>query len=417
VIVALVCLALALSGSAVAAGEKKKDEPNEESLAKALKKGKYKVGLRYRLETVDDDNPQFGGEDGEASTLRTTLAYTSAKWADLRLFLEFEDVSDLGLEDDHNNAGRAGLGNGVNRPVVADPALTEMNQLTLQYTGIDKTALTAGRQEIALGDQRFVGPVGWRQNHQSLDAFRATTKAVPRTELTYIYIDQVNRIFGDNQHTTSHLLDAKIHITENWGHVAPYYYRLDYDDAALAGLSTDTLGVAWFGTCTAFADSGWTFPFRVEAAQQEEGDDNPNEVDAGYFRVELGGARPHWWVKAGYELLEGEPGEGSFNTPLATLHKFNGWADKFLGTPATGLEDTWIGFGGSTDNGFSGGVYYHEFTSDSMSLDYGDELNAVLSYKASWKQVFALKYASYNADDFSADTDKFWFWTSYSFGS
>ena len=47
--------------------------------------------------------------------------------------------------------------------------------------------------------------------------------------------------------------------------------------------------------------------------------------------------------KAGYEVLEGAPTGGlAFVTPLATLHKFQGWADKFLATPASGIEDAYI---------------------------------------------------------------------------
>jgi hypothetical protein len=400
-----------------AAGEadKKKDDPNHDSLAKALTEGKFSVSLRYRYETVDDETPTVAANNGDASTLRSTLAYKSGKWANLRLFAEFQDVTDIGYEDKHNNAGRAGLSNGVgDRPVVADPDNTMVNQAYLQYTGVEKTAFTLGRQEVNLQDHRFVGNVGWRQNHQSFDALRATTKAIPRTALTYVYIDQVNRIFGDHQMMDGHLLDAKIKVAENWGHVMPYYYRLDYDAMANFGLSTNTFGLAWAGACKP-GDGDWTVPWRLEFAQQDDTGDNPNEVDAAYHRVEVGGQHLWYWIKVGYELQEGSLSDGRFRTPLATLHKFNGWADKFLVTPPNGLEDTWIGFGGKSGP-FSGGIYWHDFASDSMSMDYGDEIDAVFSYKAPWKQTFALKYASYNADELGFDTDKIWFFTTYAFG-
>ena len=47
-------------------------------------------------------------------------------------------------------------------------------------------------------------------------------------------------------------------------------------------------------------------------------------------------------VIGGYELLGSDDGKVAFNTPLATKHKFNGWADKFLGTPKEGLEDVYL---------------------------------------------------------------------------
>jgi hypothetical protein len=34
-----------------------------------------------------------------------------------------------------------------------------------------------------------------------------------------------------------------------------------------------------------------------------------------------------------------------FTTPLATLHKFQGWADKFLTTPVNGLADLYVNAG------------------------------------------------------------------------
>ena len=34
--------------------------------------------------------------------------------------------------------------------------------------------------------------------------------------------------------------------------------------------------------------------------------------------------------------------DGQLQTPLATLHAFNGWADMFLTTPANGLQDLYF---------------------------------------------------------------------------
>ncbi len=44
----------------------------------------------------------------------------------------------------------------------------------------------------------------------------------------------------------------------------------------------------------------------------------------------------------GYELLGSDDGVAAFQTPLATLHKFNGFADQFLVTPAGGLQDIYF---------------------------------------------------------------------------
>ena len=52
----------------------------------------------------------------------------------------------------------------------------------------------------------------------------------------------------------------------------------------------------------------------------------------------------------GFESLGSDDGVMGFRTPLATLHKFQGTADKFLVTPPGGLEDAFVGVAGSIGN-------------------------------------------------------------------
>ena len=54
-------------------------------------------------------------------------------------------------------------------------------------------------------------------------------------------------------------------------------------------------------------------------------------------------------IKIGYELLGSDDGLKAFATPLATLHKFQGWTDKFLGIPAGGIADAHIWAGGNIE--------------------------------------------------------------------
>ena len=115
-------------------------------------------------------------------------------------------------------------------------------------------------------------------------------------------------------------------------------------------------------------------------------------------------------------MLEGSPGEGKFTTPLATLHKFNGWADKFLATPANGLEDLYLAVNGSVKKKLKWAAIYHDFSANEGDADYGTELDLLLSYRTAWNQTFGLKTAFYEADTHAADTDKIMVWTSYRFG-
>lgn len=108
----------------------------------------------------------------------------------------------------YDNAGVAHLGNRrFDRPVVADPELTQMNQAAPRYTRQGAT-VHVGRQEILLDDQRFVGNVGWRQNHQSFDAVRAESSDVPGTTVNYAFIRGIHGIRGGAIPVSSQLLNA-----------------------------------------------------------------------------------------------------------------------------------------------------------------------------------------------------------------
>lgn len=381
-------------------------EEEATNLKEALSNGDPEVSFRYRFEYVDQDDFD---KNANASTLRTTLSYRTQPWANFSLFLEAENVTDIGTEDQYNNAGADGLWNGVtDRPVVADPELTEVNQTYLRWQN-GGTKVDLGRQEFNWGDQRYVGAVAWRQNHQSFDSLSLINQSLEEVKFSYLFISNVNRIFGDNEPMTSHLLTGKIDLP--LGAVDLYGLYLDYDRSL--GLSTSTFGLEWTGG-QEFA-GGWKLVWEAEYAQQSDAADNPNRIDTDYLHLMLGDVIDgNVTIKGGWEVLSGSPEDGQFRTPLATLHKFNGWADKFLATPPDGLEDLYLGVSGKAGH-FGWGAIYHDFSAESASLDYGTEFDLLLTYKAPWGQGFGLKGAFYSADEFAVDTDKVWVYTTYKF--
>jgi len=404
---------MTVPGAALSADETKEPEKKEpETLAEALKKGDYEIKLRYRYELVSDDAERFDGRNGKASTLRTTIGYRSLSFYGFGIKLEAENVLDFGHADDHNNLGAGDLWNGVSdRPVIADPEITVFTQGVIRYDRLRETTFSVGKDEINLREQRFVGAVAWRQHHQTFDSFRVETKALSRTHVSYAYLNRQHRIVGDAKPMGSNVLMIDFDAGSP-GTLTAYLVEVDYDREEDAGLSTKTFGARWKGAFK--VGDGWKIPYHVEFADQSDTGKNPADVDAGYLRLEVGGKCKLWWVKAGYERLGGSLDDGRFTTPLATLHKFNGWADKFLNTPATGLVDTYLG-AGITRGRVSGVLVYHDFAADSGGADYGTELDAVVSWNSPWKQTFVAKAAFYNADDHAADTDKFWLYTTYAF--
>jgi len=395
-------VAAALALPAAAADE----EPA--NLGEALTHGKAMVNLRYRFESVDDDN---FADNGLASTLRAALGYSTREWKGFSITAEIQSVLDLGYENRHNDKGAGDHWNGVtDYPVIADPSVTNFYQGFLSWKFSGTYQLKFGRQPILLDNVRFVGNVGWRQLHQSFDALRFSTGAIPHVTLDYAYVWNQNRIFGDSKKMNTHLLNLRGKLAKH-NTLKGYGYLVDYDSEAMWGLSTLTLGVHDEGFVPFDA---WKLLYDAEIAKQSDAGDNPGNVDAWYYRGVVGAGIGGFTVKLAYEVLEGEPGKGAFTTPLATLHAWNGWADMFLKTPANGLEDFYLNLTYKT-GGWKVAAIYHDFSANTGGAHYGTELDLVASWKSGWKQVFALKAALYDADEYARDVTKLWAYTSWKF--
>ena len=296
-------------------------------------------------------------------------------------------------------------------PVVADPLGSDLNQLYLNYDSGDQWQLRVGRQQLLLDNQRFVGPVGWRQNVQTFDALSVSFEAKNDLKASYSYVVNANRIFGDSvpagdHEQDTHLLNVRYDLLTNWLATA-YGYVIDNQDAP--AFSTRTFGASLTGSI----DVGLgKLAIRGELARQSEGNNAPVDYNAGYGRLDLVLSLTNGIVfGGGFERLDGDssnPG-GSFRTPLATLHPFNGWADKFLTTPDAGLDDAFVTIGYGSEP-WKADLIYHEFSAASGSADYGTEIDLAIRRKIGKRYAVLLKFARFNAQSGStyADTTKAW---------
>ena len=113
----------------------------------------------------------------------------------------------------------------------------------------------------------------------------------------------------------------------------------------------------------------------------------------------------------GYEVL-GSDGTVGFATPLATLHAFQGWADKFLATPAAGIEDSYVRlnfpFGKrGRFTSIAAVAVFHDYDADFGSAHFGEELNLQFVARTE-RMTLTAKYADYRADELFTDTEKMW---------
>lgn len=379
-----------------------------------VKEGHFFGEARYRYEHVDQDGI---ANDADASTLRTNIGFKTGAYRDFQALIEAQFVGNIGANDFNDTVNGK-----TTYPVVADPDTAEINQAWLSWSGIPDTVIQAGRQGINIDNQRFVGTVGWRQNDQTFDALQITNSSLDNLSLQYAYVGNVNRIFGDDN--TLGDLDSEVHIANaaykfaNWLKLTGYGYWIELD--RLAARSSQTLGVRATGHAAITDD--WTFFYEAEAATQDDYANNTASYDEGYYHLAPGIKGKGFTFKAGYEVL-GSDGTNAFQTPLATLHKFNGWADAFLNTPNAGLEDTYVSASyqtSGTNTAFDGTkitAVYHDFDSNnSSSGDFGDELDLSISKSFTLpdagqpfeKVNVLLKYADYDGNSGVASREKFW---------
>lgn len=364
------------------------------------------LDLRLRYETVDQDNAL---ETADAVTVRARAGFEVAK--DGFSFLA-EAEGTLAIVTDYNDTIP---GNGIEPySVVADPDNIELNRLQIAYSK-GGNSLTLGRQRINHDGQRFVGAVGWRQNEQTFDAVRGQAKIGP-VSLDAAYSISQRTIFGNDSPNQD--FEGDLVLLNAGGKFGPvtikaFSYLLDYDTRL--AFSSQSYGVLATG---AVPVGSAKITFAASFAEQKDYGANPTDFSAEYLNLELGTAVSGFTLKGGIEVLGSDDGVASFQTPLATLHKFNGFADVFLTTPANGLRDYYLSAGKQFSVGklpkFTAGVTYHKFESDFGDLDYGEEWDATLGFKVGKVGILA-KYANYDSDGFAVDTEKFWLEASISF--
>ena len=380
-------------------------EPAEASeFTDIVAKGSAALDIRYRFEGVDQKGFD---KDAEASTVRTRLTLTTANYHGFTVQLEADDVTSVG-PNDYNSTE-----NGKTEyPVVADPEGTDLNQAWLQYK-TSTVAAKLGRQRVVHGSQRFVGGVVWRQNEQTYDGLRALVTPINGLSVDVSYVYNVNRVFGPDDggnpadwEGDNFLLRADYAINDNHS-ITGFGYMVDveeqggYPSSKTVNASTDTYGIEYRGR---FREN---LTLAAAYATQSDAGDSALDYDADYYMAEAGVEIAGIDIKAGYEVLASDNGVG-FQTPLATLHKFQGWADKFVATPGEGVEDAHLSIGGKLGPVKVLAVY-HDFQAESSSEDWGTEIDLVATWPVLSYLTLQAKYASFDSDnDAYSDTDKFW---------
>jgi len=377
---------------------------------------KFKGQIRPRLEMADVKDNAL--ESANALTARIHLSATAG-------LFEIEGLSaTIGVQS-INNMGYTNYSVPSTNPkkydVINDPQAAMLSEASIDYK-VGETALHAGRSQLNLDNQRFIGTVGWRQLERSYDTISVTNKDIKNLELMAAYLYGYAGVGGTTTtDTNSAILHAKYTLFEALS-ITAYDYML--------GSHSDTLGVALEGKS---AFEGAKLDYHAEFALQKdptlEYQVENVKADAFYYNLDLGANISGLLVGINYEFLsgtDGNDGKTNFKPSLGTNHKFNGWADVFYvgnSGPTGGLEDLNARLGYANPSFGKVMAIYHDFSShkdmaaaSGTSTNLGSELDLVYSNKISLVKGLSglIKYASYSKGDVTSFTnatfDKQVFW-------
>ena len=307
--------------------------------------------------------------------------------------------------------------------------VAKVSQANISYGTKAITGL-AGRKTVNLDNQRFIGSVGWKQNFQTLDLVAVTGNA-GFEKLSYLvaYVygvsaiaDAGNGADGANPaytggvtsgYTTSVATNVSYKIIPE-AKVTAYAYML--------GSYSDTFGASITGDIE--ASKKIKLNYRAEYAMQKGSTLETGHLgvtknkNSKYMNFDLGANLYGALVGFNYELLGGrradDSASSSFQTPLATKHKFNGFADQFLVTPDAGLVDMNFRVGYKAKGIGKLIAWYHMFSTQTKlgGVDtgsaYGNEIDLVYANKISSVDGLSvlLKGAMFMNDDTAAGLKK-----------
>src|SRR5690554_2846009 len=357
-----------------------------DNLSTAFTDGKLLGDFRLRYETNDTDNT---ATKAEALTLRSRIGFETAPVYGMSLLLEGSNTAALVDNYSPESTGYAG---------VADPADSSLNRLQLTYKK-DGGSAVLGRQRIIFDNSRFVGNVGWRQQEQVYDAVRLGYK-LENVNTQYVFINKVHTPGFAHKDAAHHLLNIN-YTGLDFASVTGYGYLLKDIEAGSGDQKNNTFGARLNGKQEL---DGIALLYTAEFAAQKTDDNSAN-----YMFAEAGVLVSGMTAAVGFESLGSDSGNYGFQTPLATKHAFNGWADKFGDTPNDGLNDTYIKLATKVADVKLLAVY-HDYSADEGSADKGSEIDLQASMDFAKYYSAGIKYAAYSKGDAGLDIDKGWLW-------
>lgn len=382
------------------------------SPADALASGQPILELRPRYNRIDESNyPELA----EGVTYRAIVGWRSAPWAGLRLTTELIHTGHAGPKEYNDDGAQL---NTSRYPLLPDPDNTDVNQVYVDYTGVEGLRLKLGRQIVRMDNQRWVSDNDFRNTPQLFDGLGATWTPIANTELHASYYWRQRATSGKEAALDLTLLHAAWNPAPGHGLAAYAYFHDQAANGAFTGFEDNSYRIA--GVRAEGTVPGWApfdLVYTAEAARQRPYAGGDSRIDADYRRVGVGASTDRWTLRYDYEVKGSNDGVYGLQMPLTDFYAFNGWTLHFFNTPRLGLRDRWV------TGRFSAGplVFYgeeHRFRSDAGDLDYGRETDLGVTWLAHEKITMRLQHARYRpgaAQPPQPRVTKTWFTVLYQF--
>ena len=315
----------------------------ESILDKPVNSVKPYIQIRPRYENVHTSNsPTI--KDAKALTTRIKVgAKLNGLFQIDGLNAVIEGVDVEALVDDYDKSLNHSDTVGKNDyETVLDPDNARLTQAYISYT-INKTTLFFGRKYVAIDDHRFIGTVDWRQMPQSFGVVGIKDNTIKGLNILIAGIyERKGIIDGLNADWKADKMPIVIDIS--------YKFLPAFRFKTFGYLITDvhnTYGVKADGNVK--LGNSLKLSYLGEYAVQTDPYENDNlekkpDIDTKYYRL---GANLNFSLKSAGTFFGGveytyfgdknNKAKG-FSTPLATLHKFEGWSDVLLKGAATGFD-------------------------------------------------------------------------------
>ncbi|MEY2340683.1 alginate export family protein [Acidithiobacillus sp. IBUN Pt1247-S3] len=384
-------------------------------IANAISGGNVSLNFRPRYEFMS----QNGKRDANAFTVQTLLGLASKPIAGFSANLQFIDVA--GILNNYNSLRNSK----TSYSVIPDPEEANINQAYLQYQGLSGLQVRAGRQEINLDDERFVGAVGFRQTPQSFDAISIQENPSATLGAYAAYIWRIKNILNENVPSKTFLGEVHWQPSPMFHAQAFGYWYGNQAKSAIPGAAacflagnaqvcnSQTLGLRMQGAIPV-ADK-IQVPYDFTYAKQLPYDAGSSLINAQYYHLSSGVRWSGVGLLANYMVMSSNRnGSYGFQTPLATKHAFNGWAELFLTTPVYGLRSLYFTLEGKL-YGTALQATYYDFHSAYQSESYGHEvdLSAIHHFSRHW--TAGVQYADYVHSHYGVNTEGAWIFVNAAF--